>query len=74
MGKPSKRERVAIIPDIHCPYHDPRAVNLAASIVNDFQPDRVIFLGDFVDCTWASSFKNNQATIPGELESEKVLA
>ncbi len=70
MGLLTRQERIALIPDIHCPYEDSRAISLAAQIVKDFKPHRVIFLGDFVDCTWASNFKKNQATIPGELERE----
>lgn len=65
-----KTERVFIVPDIHCPYQDDRAISLAAQVCHDFKPTRIIFLGDFVDCTWASNFKKNAATLPGELERE----
>ena len=70
MGLLNRQERVALIPDIHCPYEDKRAVSVAAQIVEAFKPTRVIFIGDFIDAHWASNFKKNQATIPGELERE----
>jgi len=42
-------QTVAVISDIHCPYHDPKALKVASKVLKDLQPDRVILLGDIVD-------------------------
>ncbi len=38
-------------PDTHLPYEDKRAVATALKIKEWYQPDTVIILGDFLDCT-----------------------
>lgn len=42
-------QTIAVIGDIHCPYHDPRAVKIAVKILKDLEPHRVILIGDVVD-------------------------
>lgn len=55
MSRAGTAERVFLVPDIHCDDHDPKAVALAAQLCEAFKPTRIIFLGDAMDCGWASS-------------------
>lgn len=52
----SKTYRVAFISDVHCPYQDQQAVNLAYNILSDVKPDLMFFGGDIVDCYSVSDF------------------
>jgi hypothetical protein len=45
-----------IVPDLHTPYHDVKAVALAKQIYDAFNPDSTIFIGDNRDFIWASRF------------------
>lgn len=49
-------ERIYIVPDLHCPYADPKAVSLAKQIHDAFKPTHTIFIGDNRDFIWASRF------------------
>lgn len=40
---------IVCIPDVHVPYHHPRALRALTKMIGDVQPDRVIQLGDFLD-------------------------
>lgn len=40
---------IVCIPDVHVPYHHPRAMRALTKMIGDVQPDRVIQLGDFMD-------------------------
>jgi predicted phosphodiesterase len=46
----SKATRIAVIPDCHIPYQDEKALNTALQIIADYKPQKVIILGDFIDC------------------------
>ena len=43
-------ERVLIIPDLHFPEHDPKALAVALAAARAIKPDRTVVLGDFLDC------------------------
>lgn len=54
--QPAKYERVMFWPDTHLPYQDKRAVELALKIAEYFKPDRLVMLGDILDCSGFSRF------------------
>lgn len=60
--KPSKGgvlERILFIPDCHFPYQDAIAFDLMMEAANDFKPDHVIILGDFIDMYSVSAHDKN---------------
>ena len=49
-----KSKCTIILPDMHVPYHDKRALECAMRVVEYIKPDEVVLLGDGIDCTaWA---------------------
>jgi predicted phosphodiesterase len=48
-------KKLAIFPDVHAPYHSESAVECAIKITRWYKPDRIIILGDFLDCLPLSS-------------------
>ncbi|QJD50262.1 metallophosphoesterase [Mycobacterium phage Iwokeuplikedis] len=42
-------ERIVVIPDTQIPFDDPRALRGVIKFIGDFQPDRVIHIGDLMD-------------------------
>lgn len=67
----SDADRVLLVPDTHCDDCDWKAIGLAAQIAADFKPTRIIYLGDTLDCGWASErFRQDQTSIAGQLERE----
>ena len=48
--------KVAVIADTHCPYHDPRAIELACLLIQEFKPDELVHLADGQDFYSVSSF------------------
>jgi len=42
-------KRVLVIPDIHIPYHDKKAMSLVSKRIVSFKPDEIIQLGDLLD-------------------------
>lgn len=54
--KPIKEGKVAIVPDVHQPYHDQRAWDLAMTGLADYCPDILIQQGDLMDCYRLSRF------------------
>jgi len=42
-------KRVLVVPDIHIPFHDKRAINLVEQRMTTFKPDMIIMLGDLLD-------------------------
>lgn len=53
-------ERVAAFPDLHAPFTDKRALEKAIQIAYDFNPTRVILLGDTFDCLALSGYRTAQ--------------
>lgn len=51
-------ERVLLIPDVHVPYHDPRAFNVVLAVAADWA-DRVVVLGDFADFAAVSTHRKD---------------
>ena len=49
----------SIISDIHAPYHDGHAVELACKLIEAAQPDEVVHLGDGVDFYALSKYDRN---------------
>jgi hypothetical protein len=44
-----RSNRILCIPDLHAPYHHPRAVPWLVALADRFRPDRVVCLGDEID-------------------------
>lgn len=42
-------KKILFIPDTHAPYHDERAVRVVEHVVNDWQPEIIVVLGDWLD-------------------------
>lgn len=57
--KIGKGVRWAIVGDTQCPFHEPRAVELASQVIGDFQPDHIIYNGDMGDF-WSLSKHNKR--------------
>ncbi|MDE2232881.1 MAG: metallophosphoesterase [Patescibacteria group bacterium] len=55
--------RVAYVSDVHVPFHDSRAVDLALKILSHIKPDMVFFGGDIVDCYSVSDFDRDPARV-----------
>jgi len=63
---------VIILPDIHAPFHDPRAIELTCKIIELIKPVAVIYLGDNVDWHQISKFDKDPdriLTIQAEVDS-----
>lgn len=73
-----KSERVFVVPDLHVPYHDPKAVSLAKQLFDAFKPTRSIFIGDNRDFIWASRFfvphAERQGAVVRELQALRKVA
>lgn len=54
-------QRVLFIPDCHIPYHDVRAFECMLKAAHEFKPDKVVLLGDFLDCYSVSDFSKDPA-------------
>jgi predicted phosphodiesterase len=55
MSKKVKLEKILLVPDVHVPYEDRKAMALMLKAGKAFKPDHVIVLGDFIDCYSVSS-------------------
>lgn len=51
--------RIAILSDIHIPYHDRNALYLALQWCKDFKPDALLLNGDIIDCYQLSNFSKD---------------
>jgi len=51
--------RIAILSDIHIPYHDRKALYLALQWCKDFKPDTLLLNGDIIDCYQLSNFSKD---------------
>lgn len=65
----SDLSRVLWIPDVHIPYHDERALNLALKAGKVMQPDVAVILGDFADF-YAVSSHDKDPQRAGDLQYE----
>lgn len=53
--------KVAIIPDIHFPIHDPWAIDCVVSFLRDYKPNYIVLLGDLLDCLCLSRHDNSHS-------------
>lgn len=65
-------------PDTHAPDHDEVAVGAALNALAALNPDRLVILGDFIDCKaparWSKATAAEYAnTLPGELEAGQAV-
>ena len=67
----SESKRTLVVSDIHIPFHDPHAVELAVRVAGVFQPDAIVINGDAVDFYDVSAFDKNPDQIrSGGLQNE----
>lgn len=50
-------EKWAIVGDTQCPFHDPRAVEIATQVIEQYKPDHLVYNGDMWDF-WTISRHN----------------
>lgn len=62
-GKASKVAPIAIIPDIHAPFHDEKAIELACKALEIIRPVALVYLGDNIDWAQLSSFDKDPERI-----------
>jgi predicted phosphodiesterase len=62
-------ERVLLVPDTHCPYHDERAWRLMLKAARQFQPHTIIHQGDLADF-YAISSHSKDPTRAQQLKQE----
>jgi predicted phosphodiesterase len=51
--------RVAVLSDIHYPYHDEKAETIVKMFLADYKPDLIILNGDIIDCYAVSSYQKD---------------
>lgn len=64
-------EKIALIPDIHCPDHDQRAIDLTCKILEAAKVDRLIFMGDVLDMGCFTHFDSDKGKLPGSFQKER---
>lgn len=52
--------RVALIPDLHAPFHDERALRAVCDLLAAEEPEQVIFLGDVADNSMLSKHRTHR--------------
>jgi UDP-2,3-diacylglucosamine pyrophosphatase LpxH len=62
--------RICFWPDTHAPFHDKLAVACALRIAKDFNPDELVFVGDFFDCYSVSRFDKDPSKTFSLLKDE----
>lgn len=62
--------KIAFPTDIHAPFHDPKAINLACRIISDYKPDIILNGGDGVDFYTISSFSKDPDRVNFGLQNE----
>ena len=65
-----KKLKVAWVGDLHCPYQDGWALDLACKILADYKPEIGINWGDAVDFYSVSRFDKNPARVKNTLQDE----
>ena len=55
----SKKDTVAIMSDVHVPFHDPIAVECALQVIRDEKPATIYLNGDIVDFYMVSDFSKD---------------
>lgn len=67
--KITKIEKTFVFSDIHYPEYDKKALSVAEQVLKDFKPERIIYIGDFLDCTPVSHWLENRKL---SLESKRL--
>jgi predicted phosphodiesterase len=55
--------RILVVPDIHFPIHDKKALDVMIRRAQDWMPDVVVFLGDVLDVKCLSSWKQSAESL-----------
>lgn len=55
--------RILIVPDIHAPVHNARAIGLMLKAMADWRPDVIVCLGDLIDCSSVSSYSKKPSAL-----------
>jgi predicted phosphodiesterase len=67
--------RTLVISDLHVPYHDESAVELALRVVDAWHPDQIIVNGDLIDAYSVSKYdKDPERLMDGGLQEEADAA
>lgn len=61
MTPSSKLLPILIVPDVHAPYHNKRAVRLMLRVAKDLKPHTIVILGDLADCYSISDYDKDPA-------------
>ncbi len=64
-----------VIPDCHFPFEDKKAWALVLRSIRETQPDRVVTLGDFLDCISVSNFPkppDRRESLASEIEAGNI--
>ncbi|HEY9705830.1 MAG TPA: metallophosphoesterase [Allocoleopsis sp.] len=69
-GLEMKIEKTFVFSDIHYPEYDTKAISVAEQVLQDFKPDRIIYIGDFLDCTPVSHWLENKKQT---MENKRLL-
>ena len=67
-------ERTALLYDVHAPYHEPDAYNLALDYLKALKPkvNRIVLAGDYADFYQISFWKNDEKRMEFEDEVDEV--
>lgn len=68
-------KRIGVIPDTHVPYHDELAWKVCLKALAGWQPDEIVFLGDFADFYSVSSHSkdpNRKSNLEWEIEQVNI--
>lgn len=55
----SSEYKVLVIPDIHVPFHNKRALDCVIKAIKIYKPDEIVQIGDFMDCYDISKYSRN---------------
>jgi predicted phosphodiesterase len=68
-------KRIVIIPDVHIPYHDRKAVKAIIRFIGDTQPDEVLMTGDVLDFPQPSRWnKDTRGEFEGSIYADVRIA
>lgn len=72
------KRTVVVMPDVHVPDHDRKAVAAFLDAVQAVNPDELLIIGDFIDCKaparWSKATADEYAgTLAGEIEAGKAM-
>lgn len=68
-----KPERWVIVGDTQVPFHDPRAVELAAQIIEEVNPDHLVYNGDMIDFWSISKHQPKRSEILESLSLQEEI-